>query len=204
MAKPFIVVAGNIGVGKSTVTQRLADSLELQPYFERSEDNPFLERFYQDMPRWGFHSQLLYFTQGLTEHREILAHNQGAIQDRSIYEHFHVFARELGEQGILDGDEFATLERLCLAVEDILKPPDLLLYLTAPVEILLERINLRGRGMETTITPEYLQSLDRQYERFLAGWTHAPVLFLDTTEINLLDNTELDGVCEQIRRRIDC
>jgi deoxyadenosine/deoxycytidine kinase len=150
------------------------------------------------MPRWGFHSQLLYFTQGLTEHREILSHQLGAIQDRSIYEHFHVFAREFHKQGIVDADEFATLEALYLSVEDLLDAPDLLVYLDAPVEVLLERINHRGRGMESAITPEYLQNLEHQYKRFLATWTHAPVLFLDTAETNMLDNTELDGVCEQI------
>jgi deoxyadenosine/deoxycytidine kinase len=203
MHKPFIVVAGNIGVGKSTVTLQVSEELGLTPYFENYKDNPYLANFYQDMPRWSFHSQLFFLKEGLRDHRHIVRAGGGVIQDRSIYEHFMVFAQDLAAQNFINEMDFELLSDLYYSVQDLLDPPHLLVYLKAPTSILLARIKKRARIAEQVITQEYLQRLENQYYHFLDSWTHSPILRIDMKQYDVNKTSDLEEISSKIQQHLN-
>lgn len=201
--KPFLVVAGNIGAGKSTLVERISRELGLQPAWEASADNPYLERFYADMAGWAFHSQLYFLTAGLREHLRILSGGGGVIQDRSVYEHFLVFAHELRDQGLIASDDFTVLSDLYFSVQDLLQPPDLLIYLEAPLPVLQARIRERGRGSEQAIEPAYLARLQNRYNGFLDSWYHSPTLRVNTASHDIRSEEGLARIAELVAERLE-
>jgi len=174
--KNYIAVAGNIGVGKSTLVRVMQERLGWEPYYEAVVDNPYLADFYADMSRYAFHSQIFFLTRRLHSHRALLDAPGVVVQDRSVYEDAEVFARNLYRQGAMGERDYRTYVELYHVLTEFLPPPDLIVYLRASVETLLHRISLRGRDYEKDISRDYLAQLNELYEEWIAHLTLAPVL----------------------------
>ena len=157
--KRFILVAGNIGVGKTTLTRKLGERLNWQTGYESVDDNPYLSDFYGDMGKWGFHLQVFFLGHRAEQHLALANAECSAISDRSIYEDAHIFARGLNHSGNLSQRDLESYLSVYRRVVASLPVPDLLLYLKAPVPILLQRIRARGREMEEGIGADYLNNV---------------------------------------------
>lgn len=207
-AHRHIVIAGNIGVGKSTLVALLAEQLGWTPVYELEGDHPYLDDYYADPQRWGFHSQIWFLSRRFTQQQGLAGLPGTVVQDRSIYEDAAVFAASLAAQGILAERDHATYQQLYAAIVRELRPPDLVVYLRASVPTLLERIARRARPAERSIQPEYLASLERHYEAWIAGWAASPVLTLDTDQLDLAERPEdgqrlIDAIVAQLDDRRD-
>lgn len=201
--KKYIVLAGNIGAGKSTLVSLLADKLDFAPYFEPVAENPFLKDFYADMKRWAFHSQVFFLTSRARGHRELLDDPRSVVQDRSLYEDAEVFARNLYVQGALGGEEWSTYCELYRTLAAILPPPDLVIYIRASVKTLKARIAKRGRDFEAKIPDSYLQGLNLLYEEWIQSFTLAPVLTIPGDKLDFVeDSRDLTAVVATVRRRL--
>lgn len=203
MANYFITIAGNIGVGKSTLTRLLAERLDWEPVYEAVTENPYLADFYEDMRRWGFQSQVFFLSRRLRQHHNLLQKNSSVIQDRSVYEDAEVFARNLYRQGYLSQRDWRCYLDLYETLATLLRPPDLVVYLQASLPTLRRRIGHRGRGYEQTITDEYLAQLNELYDAWISGFRLCPVLTVDTNNLNYVqDETHLDQIWHRIEDRL--
>ena len=163
----LIGIAGNIGVGKTTLTRNLADRLNWKPYYESVIDNPYLDDFYGDMRRWSFNLQIYFLAHRFRSQKAIAESGYPAIQDRTIYEDVEIFARSLYEQGYMSDRDHRTYEDLFNNMVQLLPKPDLIIYLRASIKTLMSHIRNRGRGFEKTISPDYIEYLNRAYERWM-------------------------------------
>ena len=163
--KLYIAVAGNIGVGKSTLTALLSERLGWEPFFEAVAENPYLADFYQDMRRWSFPSQVFFLSRRLRHHRQLLDRQDPVVQDRSIYEDAEIFARNLYLQGAMSERDYGCYRELYEVMTMLLPPPDLVVYLRASVPTLLQRIALRGRDFEQSISPDIFGAARRTVRR---------------------------------------
>ena len=188
ISKKFIAVAGNIGVGKSSLVNLLSDRLVWQPFYEPVAENPYLQDFYQDMRTWAFHSQIYFLTHRLRTHRKLIDYPGPAIQDRTVYEDAEVFARNLYRQGHINKRDYNAYRELYQVLTEFLPPPDLVIYLRATVSTLLERIQKRGRGFEQKIDPDYLGQLNELYEKWIAGFNLCPVLTVPVDQLYYVSN----------------
>ena len=184
MMKKFVAVAGNIGVGKSTLVSMLCGQMGWQPFFEPVGDNPYLADFYKDMRLWSFHSQIFFLTRRLRLHRQLVDHPTSAIQDRSVYEDAEVFALNLFRQGLMDERDYLSYRELYQVLSEFLPPPDLVIYLRASVDTLQKRIASRGRDYERTITPAYLVQLNTLYEEWIDHFGLCPVLTVPADDLD--------------------
>jgi deoxyadenosine/deoxycytidine kinase len=182
--KKFVAVAGNIGVGKSTLVDLLCRKLDWEPFYEPVTENPYLADFYEDMEAWSFHSQVFFLTHRLRAHHQIAGHPTSVVQDRSVYEDAEIFAQNLYLQGYIHPRDYETYRELYETVMQFLPPPDLVIYLRASVPTLSQRIARRGRDYERSITPEYLNSLNRLYEKWISGFTICPVLTVPADDVD--------------------
>ncbi|MEM7736511.1 MAG: deoxynucleoside kinase [Deinococcota bacterium] len=197
----YVVIAGNIGVGKSSLTKVLAARCALQPMLETVDDHPYLEDFYNDMPRYAFHSQIVFLTQRLEQYQAHIAGNTNIVQDRSIYEDAEIFARHLYNEGIMSRRDFSTYWRMYRAIRNELRTPDLLIYLRASLPTLRARIHQRGRDYEASIHNDYLLKLNALYEDWIARYSHSKVLTINADKLDFMNdcvdlNTVL-GLLEQ-------
>ena len=183
-----VVVAGNIGAGKTTVTSLLGERLGWRSYHEQVDENPFLEPFYADMERWAFALQLFFITHRLQDQRLIEGRNESAIQDRSIHEDALIFARNLSEMGKMSGGEWATYLKLYRQILELIRPPDLIVYLRRGIPGLLQNIRARGRDFEREIPEEYLTRLNRYYEEWIAAMPGERVLVVEADRLDLRDS----------------
>lgn len=197
-----VAIAGNMGVGKSTLTAALADRLNADAYYESVTENPYLTRFYEDMARWSFHSQFTFLSQAFRQHCDILAQRKIAVQDRTIYEHFHVFASSHFEQGLLDEEEFRSLEDHFRSLTRVVPGPDLMIYLRASIPTLVARIRGRDRSIEANVQVSYLQGLEDRYERWMACYDSSDVLVIDTDNIDIHDPHQREMLLSLINERI--
>ncbi len=190
--KIFVVIAGNIGSGKTTLTEMLSRRLGWRPYYESVADNPYLADFYRDMSRWSFPLQIYFLSHRFGVHREIssFANNNAAIQDRSIYEDAHIFSRVLHEEGVMDRRDYENYQSLYGTVIGLLPPPTLMIFLKRSVPRLLERIRRRGRDYERDISPEYLRKLDDHYEEWRKTYDLGKSLTVDTEHLDFIEDPE--------------
>ena len=198
--KKFIAVAGNIGVGKSTLVTLLCQRLGWQPFSEPQEENPDLADFYREMRNWSFHSQVFFLGRRLRAHRQLMDHPTSVIQDRSVYEDAEIFAANLYRGGAMSERDYATYRSLYEALAAILLPPDLVIYLQAPTEALLERIRRRKRDYERTLSETYVSDLARSYSEFFYHYDAAPLLIVNTERLNFADReTDFHLLLDRIR-----
>ena len=167
----FITVAGNVGAGKSTLTKLVAERLGFEAHYEKVDGNPYLEDFYKDQEKWGFHLQLYFLAQRFKQQKEIDSNGLNNIQDRSIYEDVEIFARNLYDNEKMTKRDY-----------------------------IIHRINLRGRDMEKTVDIEYWENLHNRYEKWISEYDQSPVLYVNINEVDLINNPEhLDMLCEKIK-----
>jgi deoxyadenosine/deoxycytidine kinase len=201
--KKYIVLAGNIGAGKSTLVRMMCDRLGWEPYYEPVTENPYLEDFYRDMKRWAFHSQVFFLTYRARAHRALMDVPRPVVQDRSFYEDAEVFARALHRQGAMSDKDWDTYRALYTTLTTLLTPPDLVVYLRASVATLQRRIAQRGRGFEASITDAYLEGLNVLYEEWIGGFTLAPVLVVPSDRLDFVkDSTDLAAIMTTVQERL--
>ena len=201
--KWFVAVAGNIGVGKSTLVQLLSARLDWTPFLEADVQNPYLADFYQDMPTWSFQSQIFFLSRRLRAHREIADHPGSGIQDRSVYEDAEIFARNLYLEGHLTERDYRTYRELYEVLTKFLPPPDLVVFLRASVDTLLQRIAQRSRAYERGIGAEYLSQLNQLYEDWAEQFTLCPILSVPADNLNyVLHDAHLDLIVSKIRDKL--
>jgi deoxyadenosine/deoxycytidine kinase len=203
MTKRLALVAGNIASGKTSLAERLGARLGWQAAYESVADNPYLADFYADMSQWSFHLQVFFLGHRAEQYLELAQHPQSAIADRSIYEDAHIFARALYHLGHLSERDYQAYRQVFDLVVSNLPRPDLLLYLKAPVPVLLDRIRARGRVIEHGITADYLSLLETFYTEWLQGFDLCPVLTIRTDDLDFVHRVEhLDIVVQRIRDRL--
>ena len=182
----FLAVAGNLGVGKTTLVEIITRAFGFEPHYEWVEENPYLARFYADMRTWGFHSQLFFLVKRAEQHRGLVSSPTTAVQDRTIYEDAEIWARNLYDRGQIADEDFQLYSDLYQELCRGLPPPDLVLYLAASTATLQQRIAQRGRGFEAQIEPKYVERLNERYEAWAARFDRCPLIRLETDTLDLV------------------
>ena len=203
MPKRLILVAGNIGSGKTSLTERIGDRLCWKTAYESVADNPYLPDFYGNMKAWSFHLQVFFLGHRAQQHLDLYEDSQSAIIDRSIYEDAYIFARALHSMGNINERDYRTYRQVFDIVTKNLPAPSLLIYLKAPVELLIKRIVKRGREMETSISADYLNLLDSYYTDWIKNFDLCPVLTLRTDDLDFVHKANhLDLVVDHIQAKL--
>ncbi len=184
--KKFVAVAGNIGVGKSTLVELLCVRMDWEPFYEPVTENPYLADFYRDMDAWSFHSQVFFLAHRLRAHYKLSQYPTSVVQDRSVYEDAEIFARNLYLQGHIQKRDYQTYRDIYETTMSFLPPPDLVIYLRASVPTLMNRISHRGRDYEQTISPEYLNGLNNLYETWIDNFTLCPILAVPADDLDFV------------------
>ncbi|NPV75476.1 MAG: deoxynucleoside kinase [Anaerolineae bacterium] len=201
--KKFIVVAGNIGVGKSTLVGMLSERMGWQPFYEPVAENPYLADFYRDMSAWSFHSQIFFLTHRLRMQYDLLRFPGSVVQDRSIYEDAEIFANNLFLQGYINERDYRTYHTLYRSLTEFLPAPNLVIYLRASVSTLVQRIALRDRDFERTISPSYLEQLNILYEKWINNFTDCPVLTVPADDLDYVKNApHLDLIVKKVQEKL--
>lgn len=195
-----IAVAGNIGAGKTTLTELLSKHYKWIPQFEDVEHNPYLNDFYEDMPRWSFNLQIYFLNSRLNQILEIQRGNETIIQDRTIYEDAMIFAPNLHDMGLMSKRDFDNYYKFFETLRSMVQPPDLLIYLRASVPTLVGQIQKRGREYEENIRLDYLKKLNEYYSRFIDSYKEGQVLIVDVDKNNFAEKEEDLG---EIIQKID-
>jgi deoxyadenosine/deoxycytidine kinase len=200
MVKRLVIVAGNIGTGKTSLTERIGSHLGWETAFESVVDNPYLSDFYADMRAWSFHLQIFFLGHRAAQYLDYVHLPQSAILDRSIYEDAHIFARALHHMNNINERDYMAYRRVFDLVVNHLPPPDLLIYLKAPVPVLVDRIHQRGRAIESGITFEYLSLLESFYDDWMETFDLCPVLTIRTDDLDFVHKPKhLDIVVQRIQ-----
>ena len=203
MAKHFVLVSGNIGAGKTSLTQKLGERLGWETAYESVDDNPYLADFYADMRSWAFYPQVFFLGHRAKQHMTLARSEASAMIDRSIYEDAEIFARAALELGTVDERDFATYRQVFDLVVSLLPTPDLLIYLKASVPVLMGRIQDRGRDMEGGVNAEYLALLEKYYEEWMASFDLCPTLTIIADDLDYVNRpSHLDIVVERIQDKL--
>ncbi len=202
MAKKYYgVIAGNIGSGKSSLTQLLSKEFGWTPYYESVDDNPYLKDFYADMKRWSFHVQIYFLSKRFIHQKNFLSKEESIIQDRSIYEDAEIFARNLYNIGMMEERDFRNYRELFAAMTSYLQPPDLLIYLRSSVPELQRKISQRGREFEKGITAEYLGQLNSLYESWISRYTAGKLLIIEVDVLDFITRRDdLEYIIQEIHK----
>ena len=195
-----IAVAGNIGAGKTTLTELLSKHYKWIPHFEDVDHNPYLMDFYEDMPRWSFNLQIYFLNSRLRQLTEIQRGTETVIQDRTIYEDANIFAPNLQEMGLMSKRDFDNYYLFFQTLKLMVQPPDLLIYLKASVPTLVGQIQKRGREYEENIRLDYLKRLNEYYNKWIDNYKEGPLLVIDIDKNKFPENEEHLG---EIIRRVD-
>lgn len=194
-----IAVSGNIGSGKTTLTNMLAKHYGWEPMFESVENNPYLASFYEDMQRWSFNLQVYFLNNRFRQVIEIRQRQKDVIQDRTIYEDAYIFAPNLHDMGLMPTRDFENYASLFELMAQFLQAPDLLIYLKADTSTLVSQIQKRGRDYENSIRIDYLQRLNERYENWINGYNKGKLLIVDVNTIKFGEKPEDFGtVIEKI------
>jgi len=203
MVKRLVLIAGNIGSGKTSLTERIGERLGWRTAFESVADNPYLPNFYADMRTWSFHLQIFFLGHRAEQQLEMWKDPRSAIIDRSIYEDLHIFARALNHLGNLSELDYHSYRQVFNLVTRNLPPPSLLVYLKAPVEVLVKRIQKRARNIESNIQPAYLELLDTYYDEWINGFDLCPVLTIRSDDLDFVHKKRhLDQVVKRIQEKL--
>ncbi|HVM89394.1 MAG TPA: deoxynucleoside kinase [Puia sp.] len=195
-----IAVAGNIGAGKTTLTELLSKHYRWIPQFEDVDHNPYLNDFYEEMPRWSFNLQIYFLNGRLNQLLEIQSGTETVIQDRTIYEDAHIFAPNLHEMGLMSKRDYNNYFQFFQTLKRMIQPPDLLIYLQASVPTLVGQIQKRGREYEENIRLDYLKRLNDLYNKWIESYKEGPLLVVDIDKNKFPENEEHLG---EIISRID-
>ncbi len=203
MAK-YIIVSGNIGVGKTTLVQKIGEYLNWHTIYESVSDNPYLADFYSDMKYWSFHLQMYFLGYRAKQYLEAVKLSKSIIMDRSIYEDANVFLPALYDLGNITKRDFNTVRQAYNVIKKSIPSPDLLIYLRAPIETLMQRINNRGLKFDhENIGEDYLNLINSYYEKWIEQYALCPILFLNTKELNYIEDKGcLKSVAEQILEKL--
>lgn len=195
-----IAIAGNIGAGKTTLTEMLSKHYKWIPQFEDVDHNPYLNDFYEDMPRWSFSLQIYFLNTRLNQVLEIQRGTETVIQDRTIFEDAHIFAPNLYEMGLMSKRDFENYFSFFSTLKTMVSPPDLLIYLKASVPTLVAQIQKRGREYEENIRLDYLKRLNEYYNKWIDTYKDGNLLIIDCDTNKFAENEEQFG---EIIRKID-
>jgi len=198
--KKFIAVAGNIGVGKSSMVEFLSEQYGFEPIYEPFMNNPYLDDFYKDMKTWGFHSQLYFLTHKFKLHMALNTRATTVVQDRTIYEDAEIFATNLYKGRYIKKRDYETYMELYDTMKGALQPPDLMIYLRCSVGAIRKRIKQRGRKSEQEIPTSYLRRLNGLYEEWIGRYSQSPVLVWDSERMDYLTDI-VDRI--EFKRQID-
>ncbi|MBC8345857.1 MAG: deoxynucleoside kinase [Candidatus Marinimicrobia bacterium] len=202
--KSFIGLAGNIGVGKTTFTKKMADAFGWSPFYESVADNPYLSDFYGDMKRWSFNLQIYFLHHRFKAQKEILELDDGVVQDRTIYEDVEIFARNLHEMGRMDDRDWENYQNLFSIMTSYLRKPNLIIYLKASTDTLQTRIHSRGRDYENSIDPEYLHQLNVAYDQWIEKLKEIPVMIVETDQFNIFNDTDrFKSILEEVKNKLN-
>lgn len=185
-----IAIVGNIGAGKTTLTKMLANHYGWTPQFEAVDHNPYLIDFYNDMMRWSFNLQIYFLNSRLKQLIDIQDSTETVIQDRTIYEDAHIFAQNLFEMGLMTGRDYDNYCAMFATITQMVKPPDLMIYLKASIPKLVDQIQKRGRDYEDNIRLDYLKKLNEHYEQWISTYKESKLLIIEIDEINFAENPD--------------
>ena len=185
-----IALAGNIGAGKTRLTEFLSKHYKWSPHYEDFDENPYLNDFYKDMQRWSFNLQIYFLNSRFKQVLDIRNSARTVIQDRTIYEDAHIFAPNLHTMNLMTTRDFENYQSLFELMATFIQPPDLLIYLRADVPTLVRNIQKRGRDYEASIRLDYLKSLNDRYENWINNYTAGKLLIFDVDNINFQENPE--------------
>jgi deoxyadenosine/deoxycytidine kinase len=198
----FLAIAGNIGAGKSSLTNLLSRHFKWEAHYESVDDNPYLQDFYEDMLRWSFNLQIYFLSSRFRKQKELLTDAKSFIQDRTIYEDVEIFARNLYDMGLMSHRDYENYRSLFKEMTDYLRPPDLLIYLKAKVPTLVNQIQQRGRDYENSIRIDYLEGLNKLYEGWIMNYPHQK-LIIETDDLDFVNRKEdLGKVIGMIEERL--
>ena len=202
-SNPFVGIAGNIGVGKTTFTKLLAERYNWEEYYESVIDNPYLSDFYGNMNRWSFNLQIYFLQHRFASQVEISNNKSGVIQDRTIYEDVEIFARNLHELGHMSDRDWKTYRNLFSNMVQFLEKPDIIIYLKASTDTLISRIKTRNREFEKNIDPEYLYQLNNAYNKWAKNEKSLKILTIDTNNFNVFkDKDKLEDIYKIIENSL--
>ena len=194
-----IAVAGNIGAGKTSLTELLAKHFKFEAQFEDVIDNPYLDDFYNHMERWSFNLQVYFLKSRFQQLLQLRTANKDVIQDRTIYEDAFIFAPNLHAMGLMTKRDYDNYYSLFELMESMIKGPDLLVYLRSSIPNLVNKIHKRGRDYETTISIDYLSRLNERYEAWISQYDRGKLLIIDVDELDFVENpSDLGSIIEKI------
>src|SRR6201992_501607 len=185
-----IAIVGNIGAGKTTLTELLAKNYGFEPLYEAADNNPYLEDFYSDMKRWSFNLQIYFLNNRFQQIIEIQKGSRNVIQDRTIYEDAFIFAENLHDMGLMTTRDYENYRDIFDNMTSYIKPPDLLVYLKASVPTLVNNIQRRGREYETGIRLDYLSKLNEKYQKWIGGYKLGKLSIIDKAMVDFANNVE--------------
>ena len=198
-----LAVSGNIGSGKTTLTEKLAKHYGWSAEFEAVDDNPYLPDFYEDMKRWSFHLQVYFLNSRFNQIKKIQEGTISTIQDRTIYEDAYIFAANLYKSNLLSERDYANYKNLFDSMIAHVKAPDLLIYLKADIPKLVGQIEKRGRTYETAMRIDYLKNLNSHYEEWIAGYKEGKLLIIDVNNLDFVERpSDFSFIVEKIEREI--
>lgn len=198
-----IAIVGNIGAGKTTLTELLASHFKFEPQFEAVDNNPYLEDFYSDMKRWSFNLQIFFLNSRFRHIVKLQETGIDMIQDRTIYEDAYIFAENLYDMGLMSARDFENYSNIFQSIIHYIKPPDLLIYLKASVPTLVNNIQKRGRDYETAIRLDYLSKLNDKYDKWINNYKEGKVLILDKDNLDFTTNPEdLGSIIQKVEAEL--
>ncbi len=198
-----IAVAGNIGAGKTTLSELLARQFNWTPHYENVDQNPYLNDFYNDMQRWSFNLQIYFLNTRFQQILEIHKSGETVIQDRSIYEDAEIFAPNLHSMGLMSTRDFKNYKTLFDLMSSFIQPPDLMIYLRASIPTLVNQIQKRGREYENSIRLDYLKQLNDLYEKWIGSYDLGKLLIVSVDDIDFTTNPEdLSHIIDKINAQI--
>jgi deoxyadenosine/deoxycytidine kinase len=198
-----IAIAGNIGAGKTSLTKQLSKSLKYKSYYEDVIANPYLDDFYNHMERWSFNLQIYFLNSRFKQLISIDNGKENVIQDRTIYEDAFIFAPNLNAMGLMTQRDYDNYLSLFDTMINLVKPPDLLVYLQSSIPNLVNKIHKRGRDYEKTISIEYLSRLNERYEAWITNYNSGKLLKINVDDLDFVENkADYETILELIKKEI--